>query len=201
MFVRIAIVVALMVTVGDAGTLEKTPPTKSQIRDRTSMLLKREALAKSESARLAATLALVDLARSVQTDRRHATSPMLKRTWSRISARLRAIQKRTIARGRRRDKQPTTIPIEPAVLAQLDAAIDAAPRANRNRANVRAGGPADFGPDLVALIQATISPSSWDVNGGPSSIQYWRPGMALVVRAPQGVHSQVGPLLGQLRAE
>ncbi len=56
----------------------------------------------------------------------------------------------------------------------------------------------DAGEELVDLIQKTISPASWDINGGPGSIQYWRPGHALVVRASEKVHEEIGGLLGQL---
>jgi hypothetical protein len=58
--------------------------------------------------------------------------------------------------------------------------------------------PPDAGEDLVALIQKTIAPSSWDINGGPGSIQYWRPGHALVIRASEDVHEQIGGVMGQL---
>jgi hypothetical protein len=58
---------------------------------------------------------------------------------------------------------------------------------------------ADHGEALVELIQKTISPSSWDVNGGLGSMYYWRPGRALVVRATDEVHGQVGDVLNQLQ--
>ena len=58
--------------------------------------------------------------------------------------------------------------------------------------------PQDAGEDLVGLIQKTIAPSSWDVNGGPGSIRYWRPTHALVIRATEDVHEQIGGVLGQL---
>ena len=199
MSVRVAVMVVCMVAFANAEERQKAQPKKSEIRDQASALLKQEATAKSASTRLATTLELVDFARRIKSDSRYTTSPLLQKTFGRVAARLRSIKRRTLTRRRRGGKKPATIPIEPKVLAQLNAAANAIPRANPNGANVPAG-PADFGRDLVALIQATISPSSWDVNGGHSSIRYWRPGMALVVRAPQGVHSQVSPLLGQLRA-
>jgi hypothetical protein len=58
--------------------------------------------------------------------------------------------------------------------------------------------PPDTGEDLVDLIQKTIAPASWDVNGGPGTIRYWRPGHALVIRASDDVHEQIGGLLGQM---
>jgi len=60
------------------------------------------------------------------------------------------------------------------------------------------GGSDDYGPQLVELIQRTIAPSTWDINGGPGSIYYWRPGRALVIRQMDAVHDDVGNLLRQL---
>lgn len=58
--------------------------------------------------------------------------------------------------------------------------------------------PPDHGEDLVDLIHKTISPSSWDINGGPGTIQYWRPGHALVIRASDEVQEEIGGVLDQL---
>jgi hypothetical protein len=57
----------------------------------------------------------------------------------------------------------------------------------------------DYGLALVELIRRTISPDSWDVNGGPGTIVYYRPWFALVVRARSEVHHQIGGLLGGSR--
>lgn len=57
----------------------------------------------------------------------------------------------------------------------------------------------DYGAALVDLITATISPDSWAVNGGASTIYYYAPLQALVVSAPTEVHPQVGGLLGAMR--
>ena len=58
----------------------------------------------------------------------------------------------------------------------------------------------DFGPDLVELIQQTISPATWDINGGNGAIAYFAPVQSLVVSAPESVHYQIADLLSQLRA-
>ena len=63
-----------------------------------------------------------------------------------------------------------------------------------------AAGPADWGPDLVDLIERTINPAFWDVAGGPGTIVYYRPLHCLVVRATAEVHGNVGRLIGDLRA-
>ncbi len=63
---------------------------------------------------------------------------------------------------------------------------------------IRPGGPPDYGQQLVELIQRTIAPASWDVNGGPGTIHYWRPGRALVVRQSDEIHERIGDALEQL---
>ena len=52
---------------------------------------------------------------------------------------------------------------------------------------------------LIALIQATIAPETWEPNGGTGTIRYFDLYQVLVVRAPQRVHGEVGDLLGNLR--
>jgi hypothetical protein len=60
--------------------------------------------------------------------------------------------------------------------------------------------PTDFGPELVELIEATISPATWRINGGNGAIVYYSPLRVLVVSAPDEVHARVGGLLQQVRA-
>jgi hypothetical protein len=57
----------------------------------------------------------------------------------------------------------------------------------------------DEGQALVDLIQKTICPTSWDINGGPGSIYYWYPGRAMVIRQTDDVHDQIGGVLEQMR--
>lgn len=65
----------------------------------------------------------------------------------------------------------------------------------------RYGGAAngDYGDDLIRLIQRTIKPDFWDVNGGPGSIYFYRPLNALVIRATSEVHHDLGGALDGLR--
>ncbi len=49
--------------------------------------------------------------------------------------------------------------------------------------------------ELIALIQATIKPESWDVNGGTASIRYFPLLKVLVVRASGEVHHRIGGAL------
>ena len=53
--------------------------------------------------------------------------------------------------------------------------------------------------ELIRLIQATIAPDTWDVNGGRGTIRFWSPNPALVIRQTGEVHHQIGGTLGALR--
>ena len=57
---------------------------------------------------------------------------------------------------------------------------------------------ADNGQALVDLIQNTISPKSWDANGGNCTIYYWQQQHAIVVRATGEIHDQISDALQQL---
>ena len=167
----------------------------------TSQRLRADALATTATERLQSALVLLGTLCDLQSDPRIANSSSLQLARKKVMARLRAIQKRTEAEVRRRKRKPQQIDIDQTVLAQLNQAVG-----NNNLA--AAGNPAnggnanqDYGTLLVNLIQRTISPNSWDVNGGLSSLQYWRPGRALVVRAPQAVHDDLSPLLLQPRKQ
>lgn len=55
------------------------------------------------------------------------------------------------------------------------------------------------GSNLIALIQSTITPGVWDVNGGNSSIIYYQRVHALVIRAPWNTHGDAQSLIQGLR--
>ena len=57
----------------------------------------------------------------------------------------------------------------------------------------------DYGPDLADLIQTVIAPSTWERNGGPGTIYYYRPLRVLVIRQTGEVHNQIGGTLDALR--
>jgi hypothetical protein len=61
------------------------------------------------------------------------------------------------------------------------------------------GAPQDDGQALVELIQTTIAPSSWDVNGGRGTIYYWPAWHVLVVRQTDDVHEQIGGVMHAMR--
>jgi hypothetical protein len=68
-----------------------------------------------------------------------------------------------------------------------------------NYAGGRFAPPWDHGPELVALIENTISPANWRSNGGPNSIHYFQPLRVLVISASQRTHDDTLHLLEQLR--
>ena len=57
----------------------------------------------------------------------------------------------------------------------------------------------DHGQELVDLIEHTIRPDFWETAGGPGSIFYFKPLMAIVVRATDEVHGSVSGLVDGLR--
>ena len=57
----------------------------------------------------------------------------------------------------------------------------------------------DDGDELVELIETVIAPDSWDVNGGPGSIYYWKNWRVLIVRQTDEVHENLGGAIEQLR--
>ncbi|MEX2559943.1 MAG: hypothetical protein WD403_08510 [Pirellulales bacterium] len=59
--------------------------------------------------------------------------------------------------------------------------------------------PGDLGLELVVLIQRTVAPQTWDVNGGQGTIRYWAPLHVLVVRQTGEVHGQIGGVVRGLR--
>ncbi|HEX3999973.1 MAG TPA: hypothetical protein VHX65_15585 [Pirellulales bacterium] len=60
------------------------------------------------------------------------------------------------------------------------------------------GNQADF-DSLIELITSTVSPQSWDSNGGAGSIAPFNTNLTLVVSQTQEIHEQIADLLQQLR--
>ena len=88
------------------------------------------------------------------------------------------------------------VPDNRGVLAQQRLAGIGQP-AGGNGANPSAK--ADYGQDLVNLIQATIAPSTWEVNGGAGTIVYYGGLRVLVVSQQDEVQEGLGGLLQALR--
>ena len=61
------------------------------------------------------------------------------------------------------------------------------------------GSVADNADQLIELIQTSIAPETWDVNGGNGTIFFYAPLNALVVRATSEIHFQLGGPVEGLR--
>ncbi len=57
------------------------------------------------------------------------------------------------------------------------------------------------GAALVNLIQKTVAPNSWDVNGGAGSVTFYNNLRALVVRQTEETHSDLDAVLNGLRRQ
>lgn len=143
-----------------------------------SRLLRTEALAQDFASREAALVELAELHQAMTHDERFETSASLRSLQTRIRSRLRHVVK---------DLESTS---------SASPSTSANPDAGALGGRVREAGNADA---LIELIQATIAPQQWDVNGGESTIRYFAPKQVLVIRAPSRVHSSVGNVLGNLR--
>jgi hypothetical protein len=200
----------------------KAPPALHAYQGRLRTLLREEAECRDARRRAALIAAMCQLHQQIVADPRFATSPTLQEYRVQLWSRLRKIKtelappakaERALARGRG-TAFPATDPL--ATLQGADAEVLAAADMSACAlmlATQAAGGPAiavlgyggaavppDYGPALVALIERTINPAFWDVNGGPGSIVYYAPLHCLVVRATAEVHGQVGGLVEGLRA-
>jgi hypothetical protein len=179
-----------------------------------SELFKREAqAAKDPAARAAVVRDLCSLHGEIVSDPRYATSDTLKqyrtRLWSKLN-RLKAEYKRQLAReGDQQDALADVAALEqadPLAVATADSLMQSLSLLDQTQGGPgmllahggRAVGP-DHGRELVELIERTINPAFWDVNGGPGAIVYYRPLMCLVVRATTEVHGRVGGVVGGLR--
>jgi hypothetical protein len=196
----------------DAGVQRPFHEINAQITD----LFKREAQPADRSSRAAAIYELCELHGQIVSDARYATSDKLKEYRARIWSRLKKVESELKAQlahsPEAADKHALA---NAAALAAADAVSVAAAdslatslalldQAQGGPGVLLAFGggavPGDDGPRLVELIQRTINPAFWDVQGGPGTIVYYAPLQCLVVRATSEVHGNVGGLIGDLRA-
>lgn len=179
----------------------------------------RGAMSKDRAKRAAGVRQMTVLYREIMLDPRLETSPTLKQyktqLWSRMTTVKNTLQ-REIAREKRiAEKQARKQPQD-----QVDLQAQQIDQTSQSLADqmvlisyslggpgqmlAESGGafggrPRDDGAALVELIQRTISPNSWDVNGGNCTIIYYAPLRVLVVRATSEVHGNVGGLADGLR--
>jgi hypothetical protein len=206
----------ILVLAGVIGTDEQPTQVERpfhEIQRQISELLKREAQARTPAARAAAATAMCELHCQIVHDPRYATSDVLKeyrsRLWSRLT-RIKTELKQQLAKSRDKGAlddlalleaaDATSIAASESLAASLSILSQTQGGPTRLLAMGGAAGPADWGPDLVDLIERTINPALWDVVGGPGSIIYYQPLHFLVVRATAEVHEKIGGVVGDLRA-
>lgn len=181
-----------------------------------SDLLRREAQAKEPAERAAIVRRMCELHGEILHDSRYATSDTLAEYRVRLWSRLRRVQgelKQQLARSADKPDKQSVASWEALAVADATsvAAADSLAESLAMLDQSQGGpgyllsfggraGPADFGQDLVDLIEQTINPAFWDTNGGPGTIVYYAPLRCIVVRATSEVHGNVGGLIGGLRA-
>ena len=174
-------------------------------------LLKKQATAKSRREETLAIRQLVRLYGEICQHPKIGTSDTLKSYRIKLRSRLSRIQQeleREIARsqqrsGRSQQSQSSTARLADAATAAMadQLALIGYSLGGPGKVFSQGGamGPPDYGPALVELIQRTIAPGFWDVNGGPGTIVYYAPLRALVVRASGEIQGDVRGVLGGLR--
>lgn len=184
-----------------------TPRLITQMDLQISAALKREALAKDLKNRGAAIRELCELHREIVSDSRLETHDKLKelraKIWSRLVRAKTDLKKQLAKAGK---PQPTEAEEEALQTAtnSLAAAYSLADYSVGGSGGLVARGGAaqteDNAQQLIELIQRTINPDSWDINGGPGSIFYYSQLQCLVIRATSEVHEGIGGVVGGLRA-
>ncbi len=174
-----AVVVSLAMATGFSRA-EVPQAELAAIRREVLTMLAEEARARSFDERRQAVTAIVALHERLVEDGRFEASPALQALQRRVDGRLARVGRALAGEAARSDSAP----------ARSEAAADdrSAP-----------GGRQAESQKLIDLIQATVRPETWDVNGGRGSIAYFANGHGLVVLATAHVHDDLGALLRQLR--
>ena len=201
-----------MVTALLAGAILLAADTRliTEIDRDVSAALKAEATAKQPAARSAALQRLCDLHDEIVADERLAKSEGLKtiraRLWSRLTRVKQQLQRELPEADEAIGRDKDQIEEDAARYAAVSLASTLA------LADQASGGPSTFlargggamternAEDLIELIERTINPDFWDVNGGPGTIMYYPNLQCLVIRATGEVHGDVGRALGGVRA-
>ena len=161
-----------------------------------------EATAATSADHELAVIQLVRLYRELLSDPRIRLSPTLNQYRVKVRARLMKVLRELEIRLTRQlapANRTTSGKLQSALERHL-AASSYSTGGARNFLTPRAGANVpDYGPHLVALIQRTIAPEFWNVNGGPGVIVYYPPLRLLVVRATSQVHGQIRGLNKKIR--
>jgi len=180
--------------VSTPAVAQQLPVSRSSIELRTAVrdTMRREAMAATFAGRSTAIRELCEIFVEIATG--DAMNDTLRdRYLGKVRSRLRRTQRDLeiqVARDRRSESRSAP---QADLLATVSLATDSPATLSRG------GAAAENGQALVDLIQATIAPGVWDVNGGQATIFYFAPVHALVVRAPGEVHHQAAGLLDNVR--
>jgi hypothetical protein len=190
----------------DRGIAAKAQPatrTGHELADAVGTSLRHWAKAADKDADAAAR-ELLGLYKEVQQDTglpRAQRDDLQKKLRYRLAQLAKQISHRVACAARRASAKPDSVSVDKGakVLGQMGGGGGAgmAMQGNPGGGNAAATDQ-DAGEDLVQLIQTVIAPKSWEANGGPGTIYYWRPQRAIVVRNTSEVHEQLSDTLEQL---
>ena len=175
-----AIMAAAVAAVAGIGRAEVPEPERVAIQREVLTALAGESTSKDFHQRRQAVAELLALHERLEADSRFEASPALQALRRRIAGRLVRVGRTLAGEAAHRES----------AAARSDAAGAAEPVAGGRQAEAQ---------KLIDLIQATVRPETWDVNGGRGSIVYFANGHGLVVLAPEDVHDDLGRLIRQLR--
>lgn len=179
------------------------PREVAAIRRDVSELLRKEnaAAGEEERGRLVQQMSAVYL--EIVRDDRFVTNPVLQSQKGKLYTRLLRIRdelKRELRNERRESQEdPQQVALANSLAAHLQLASQTLGGPAAVFEGASGGGPVVDGAELIDLITSTVSPDHWNVNGGPGAIVFYRPALALVVRATGEVQGRVGDLVGGLR--
>ena len=215
------VLVTLCTAVGDTYDTPRASSNSEQVQPRRyneidadiRAALRAEALAETDRQRSEAVHKIVAIYQELRKDPRLATSDTLKKykakLWSRMTRVKRDLERKLAREARSAERggdREELLAIEQATrnlagqMSMMNYTMGG-PSYVLERTGGAFGGRAvsDHSQELIDLIQRTIKPDFWDVNGGPGSMFYYRPLMALVVRATSEVHGNVGGLMRAMR--
>lgn len=207
--------------ISQSSSSPSAPRSYHEIHQQLRSRLRAESVARTEPERAMAIRNLVALYRELKRDPRSARAPTLKRyqamVWSRLvrvrkelEKSLKRLERQRRVADRTGGRQQSPVPQEPAVgpaqaladqLALVSFSLGGPGRllAEAERHRFGGGAAAQNAAELIELIHSVIAPESWDVHGGTSTIVYYAPLQALVIRATSRVHDAVGGTLKGLR--
>jgi len=193
----------LLPMVSHAQSVKETPQKSfKQYDEEISGWMVAEATATTSANHELAVIELTRIYSELVRDSRIRLSPTLNQYRVKIRARLMKVQRELEIRISRKlspTDRSTSDKLQSSLERHLAGSTELTGGARQFLAPRAGANMPDYGPHLVALIQRTIAPQFWDVNGGPGVIVYYPPLRILVVRATSRVHGQIRELNGKLR--